>query len=134
MPVSKLRRAASAAETGGSGGSGGAAARLLVFSGVLLAVLCDLLVVVLVIYHVWCGKIVADFKHDRNRHGHVFYRWFNEFPVLILFELGVYLSGWFVSRKDTVDDADEDPGRYEPLTETEMDDELDRIEAEEQRD
>ena len=55
-------------------------------------------------------------------------------PVLILFELGVYLSGWFVSRKDTVEDADEDPDRYEPLTETEMDDELDRIEAEEQRD
>ena len=55
-------------------------------------------------------------------------------PVLIRFELGVYLSGWVVSRKDTVDEADGDPDRYEPLTETEMDDELDRIEAEEQRD
>lgn len=43
------------------------------------------LVGVLVIYHFWCGRLVADFKHDRNRHGHVFYRWFNEFPVLILF-------------------------------------------------
>ena len=43
------------------------------------------LVVILVAYHVYCGKLVSDFKHDRNRHGHVFYRWFNEFPVLILF-------------------------------------------------
>lgn len=42
------------------------------------------LVLILIAYHVWCGRIVADFKHDRNRHGHLFYRWFNEFPVLIL--------------------------------------------------
>jgi putative membrane protein len=42
------------------------------------------LVVVLVGYHIWCGKLVADFKHDRNKHSHVWYRWFNEFPVLIL--------------------------------------------------
>ena len=42
------------------------------------------LVVVLIGYHLWCGFLVADFRHDRNRHGHVFYRWFNEFPVLIL--------------------------------------------------
>ena len=44
-----------------------------------------LLVLILVVYHVYCGKLVEDFKHDRNRHGHLFYRWFNEFPVLILF-------------------------------------------------
>lgn len=44
-----------------------------------------LLVVVLVVYHVWCGKLVSDFRQDRNRHSHVWYRWFNEFPVLILF-------------------------------------------------
>lgn len=43
-----------------------------------------LLVLVLIGYHLWCGKLVADFRHDHNRHGHVFYRWFNEFPVLIL--------------------------------------------------
>ncbi len=43
------------------------------------------LVAVLIVYHVLCGKYVIDFKNDRNKHGHVFYRWFNEFPVLILF-------------------------------------------------
>ncbi len=42
------------------------------------------LVVLLIVYHVICGKLVADFKHERNRHGHVFYRWFNEVPVLFL--------------------------------------------------
>ena len=38
----------------------------------------------LVAYHLYCGKLVADFKHDRNRHSHVYYRWFNEVPVLAL--------------------------------------------------
>ena len=42
------------------------------------------LVAVLVAYHLYCGKLLIDFKHDRNRHGHVFYRWLNELPVLIL--------------------------------------------------
>jgi len=42
------------------------------------------LVVVLIGYHAYCGKLLADFKHDRNRHGHVWYRWFNEVPVLVL--------------------------------------------------
>jgi len=42
------------------------------------------LVAVLIVYHVWCGKLLVDFKHDHNRHSHVWYRWFNEFPVLIL--------------------------------------------------
>lgn len=42
------------------------------------------LVTVLLIYHGYCGKLLRDFRDDRNRHSHVFYRWFNEFPVLIL--------------------------------------------------
>jgi putative membrane protein len=42
------------------------------------------LVLILIAYHLYCGRLLADFKHDRNRHGHVYYRWFNEIPVLIL--------------------------------------------------
>jgi len=42
------------------------------------------LVVLLIVYHGYCGRLLADFKRDRNRHGHVYYRWFNEVPVLIL--------------------------------------------------
>lgn len=41
-----------------------------------------LLVALLVVYHIYCGKLLLDFKHGRNRHGHVFYRWLNELPVL----------------------------------------------------
>jgi putative membrane protein len=45
------------------------------------------LVAVLVGYHLWCGQLVANFKADRNTHGHVWYRWFNEFPVFLLFAI-----------------------------------------------
>ena len=42
------------------------------------------LVIVLVGYHVWCGRLVKRFQKEANVHSHIFYRWFNEFPVLIL--------------------------------------------------
>jgi len=42
------------------------------------------LVAILVIYHIYCGKLLNDFKNDHNQHNHVWYRWFNEFPVIIL--------------------------------------------------
>lgn len=42
------------------------------------------LLAVLLIYHIVCGKWLLDFKYDRNQHGHVFYRWMNEVPVLFL--------------------------------------------------
>lgn len=43
------------------------------------------LVLVLVLYHGYCGVLVRRFAADANRRGHVFYRWFNELPVLVLF-------------------------------------------------
>ena len=53
------------------------------FSGVWLQ--AKLLVVALTIaYHVYCGKLLSDFALDRNRKSHVWYRWFNEVPVLLL--------------------------------------------------
>ncbi len=42
------------------------------------------LIAVLLIYHIYCGKLLLNFRHDRNNHSHVFYRWLNEFPVLVL--------------------------------------------------
>ena len=42
------------------------------------------LVAVLIAYHVYCGKLMSAFRHDRNRHGHVFYRWLNELPTVLL--------------------------------------------------
>ena len=40
------------------------------------------LVLVLVGQHFYLGKLMVDFRNDRNRHGHVFYRWLNEIPAL----------------------------------------------------
>lgn len=42
------------------------------------------LVAVLVAYHFYCGHLRKVFAEDRNERSHVFYRWFNEFPVLLL--------------------------------------------------
>jgi protoporphyrinogen IX oxidase len=35
-------------------------------------------------YHLVCGHFLRAFQEDRNQHGHVFYRWFNEAPVVLL--------------------------------------------------
>ena len=43
-----------------------------------------LLVLLLVIYHVYCFKYLMDFKYNRNKHSHIFFRWFNEVPVILL--------------------------------------------------
>ncbi len=42
------------------------------------------LVAALAGYHVWCGKLVGDFAQGVRRHGHVWYRWFNEAPTAAL--------------------------------------------------
>jgi putative membrane protein len=42
------------------------------------------LVAALVGYHLWCGKLINDFKRGRNTRSHVWYRWFNEVPTVIL--------------------------------------------------
>jgi len=45
------------------------------------------LVIILIGYHFYCGKIVNDFQDDKKVQSHVFYRWFNEIPVLFLFAI-----------------------------------------------
>ena len=42
------------------------------------------LVALLIGYHIWCGFLVRDFARGTNRHGHIWYRWFNEAPTLLL--------------------------------------------------
>jgi putative membrane protein len=39
-------------------------------------------VVLLVGYHVYCGRLLREFEQLHNRRGHVWYRWFNEAPVI----------------------------------------------------
>jgi len=43
------------------------------------------LVLALLVYHVWCGLLLLEFRDDRNRRSHVWYRWFNEAPTVLLF-------------------------------------------------
>ena len=43
------------------------------------------LTALLVAYHVWCGKLMLDFRTGQNRRSHVWFRWFNEAPTLVLF-------------------------------------------------
>ncbi len=42
------------------------------------------LVLFLIGYHLYLGKIRRDFQQNNNQHSHVFYRWLNEVPVLFL--------------------------------------------------
>lgn len=42
------------------------------------------LVAALIVYHVWCWKLIAVFKRRNNPHSATFYRWFNEIPAIIL--------------------------------------------------
>jgi len=42
------------------------------------------LVVLLIGYHHACGRLLRKFEENRNTRSHVWYRWFNEFPVVIL--------------------------------------------------
>ena len=56
------------------------------FSGtwIYLKLFC---VILLILYHIACFKYLIDFKLKKNKHSHVFYRWFNEVPVILLFAI-----------------------------------------------
>ena len=41
----------------------------------------------LVVYHLQCGRYVKAMLEERDDHSHVFYRFFNEVPVLFLFAM-----------------------------------------------
>jgi len=47
------------------------------------------LLVLLVAYHGCCWRLVRAFAAGRNVHSHVWYRWFNELPALLL--IGIVL-------------------------------------------
>ena len=44
-------------------------------------------VLFLVIYHFQCGRYVAAINANSDSHSHVFYRFFNEVPVIFLFAI-----------------------------------------------
>jgi putative membrane protein len=41
-------------------------------------------VAALIAYHVACGRILAAFARNEMRRSHIWFRWFNEIPVLLL--------------------------------------------------
>ena len=41
----------------------------------------------MLVYHYFCGVWLHDFKNDHNAHGHVYYRWMNEVPVIFLISI-----------------------------------------------
>ena len=42
------------------------------------------LVAILTGYHFYCGKLLSEFVQDKNQRSHIWYRWFNELPVIVL--------------------------------------------------
>ena len=42
------------------------------------------LVLVLVVYNLYCRKLLGDFQAGRATHSHIWFRWFNEVPAIIL--------------------------------------------------
>jgi protoporphyrinogen IX oxidase len=42
------------------------------------------LVALLAGYHLWCWRLMRAFAEDRNTRSHAWFRWFNEFPTLVL--------------------------------------------------
>ncbi len=41
-------------------------------------------ILAMVFYHYLCSRMVKNFANDENQRSHVYYRWFNEVPVLFL--------------------------------------------------
>jgi putative membrane protein len=42
------------------------------------------LVLVLVVYNLYCRKLLGDFQAGRAAHSHIWFRWFNEVPAIVL--------------------------------------------------
>lgn len=41
-----------------------------------------LIVVLLLVYHHLCGRLLGQFRQGGNQRSHVWFRWFNEIPVI----------------------------------------------------
>ncbi len=58
------------------------------FTGTWL-ILKLVLVALVVLHHIWCYRALTAFKNNANTKTHVYYRWMNELPVLLL--IGIVL-------------------------------------------
>jgi len=62
-----------------------------IFSGGWLHVKTTL-VAGLIAYHLYCGHLVKLFAEDRNTRDHVWFRFFNEVPVLVLIAVVILVT------------------------------------------
>ena len=62
-----------------------------IFSGGWLHVKTPL-VAGLIAYHLYCGRLVKLFAEDRNTRDHVWFRFFNEVPVLVLIAVVILVT------------------------------------------
>jgi len=42
------------------------------------------LVVLVLAYHFYCYKILGNIKNNNSQHSHIWFRWFNEAPVVLM--------------------------------------------------
>lgn len=50
------------------------------------------LVAILIAYHAYCGRLLRAFRDDRNTRSHVWFRWFNEIPAVILIAVVILVT------------------------------------------
>jgi len=51
------------------------------------------LLLTLIIYHLCCGCYLKKFKQNSNQRSALFYRWFNEYPALVLVAIVILAVG-----------------------------------------
>ena len=61
------------------------------FSGLWMNIKLGL-VFLLIIYHHYCGYLLAQFKQGKNSHSHTWFRVFNEIPVILLIAVVVLVT------------------------------------------
>jgi putative membrane protein len=50
------------------------------------------LIILLITYHFKCLNLMRQFQNNKNSHSHVFYRWFNEIPVIMLIGIVILVT------------------------------------------
>ena len=61
------------------------------FSGIWMNIKLGL-IIVLVVYHHYCGYLLSQFKQGKNTHSHTWFRVFNEIPVILLIAIVILVT------------------------------------------
>lgn len=58
-----------------------------------------ILVLAIGAYHYYCYKLLNSFRENKNQHSHIWFRWFNEVPVVLM----VYVVALVVNKPVEID-------------------------------